>query len=264
MAAAIHVFGARIDCVGLEESVQQINSWLRSTDGLCRYVVTPNVDHTILLSENEGLRRAYADASLVLVDGWPVQWAAKWLRGVRPPRVPGSDLTPALLAAAKTNGPMRVFLLGAGPGVAQKAARHIHDQYQDVEVVGCYSPPLGFEKDSAENEKILMLIRESKPDLLIVGLGAPKQEIWVHQHRAQIAAKAALCVGATIDFLAGEKRRAPKWVRVIGMEWAHRMFSEPRRLVKRYARDAFLFPQLVLKEKFSRGLTTSSSQPTSQ
>jgi N-acetylglucosaminyldiphosphoundecaprenol N-acetyl-beta-D-mannosaminyltransferase len=248
MPPFIKLFGARIDCLTMEQSVGKIDGWLRAPREQCRFVVTPNVDHAVLLESNADLRHAYDDASLVLVDGWPVQWAARWLLGVIPPRVPGSDLTPALFAAAKQNGPMRVFLLGAAPGVAQRAARQIHAQYENVEVVGCYSPPLGFERDDQENERILMLIRESQPELLIVGLGAPKQELWVHRHQAKIEAKAALCVGATIDFLAGEKSRAPKWIRAIGLEWAHRMCSEPQRLVKRYARDAVIFPQLILKE----------------
>jgi N-acetylglucosaminyldiphosphoundecaprenol N-acetyl-beta-D-mannosaminyltransferase len=88
----------------------------------------------------------------------------------------------------------------------------------------------------------------NRPDILVVGLGAPKQELWLHQHRQRIAAPVALAVGATIDFLAGEKARAPVWMRRVGLEWLHRLGSEPRRLCKRYARDAWLFPQLVWNE----------------
>lgn len=251
MPASINLFNTRLDCLTMPQSVEQVYAWLREPAQKCHYVVTPNVDHAVLLETNAELRDAYSEASLVLVDGWPVQWAARWLRGVIPPRVPGSDLTPAIFAAAKQKGPLKVFLLGAAPGVAQRAARKIHEKYDDVDVVGCYSPPLGFEKDATENERIFMLIREAAPDLLILGLGAPKQELWVHQHQCEIAAKAALCVGATIDFLAGEKKRAPRWIQALGLEWAHRMCSEPKRLVKRYARDAVIFPRLVLKEMWA-------------
>jgi N-acetylglucosaminyldiphosphoundecaprenol N-acetyl-beta-D-mannosaminyltransferase len=83
---------------------------------------------------------------------------------------------------------------------------------------------------------------------LIVGFGAPKQELWVDAHRDRIEAAVTLCVGATIDFLAGEKRRAPVWMRKSGLEWLHRLLSEPKRLVRRYARDAWHFPQLVFQE----------------
>jgi N-acetylglucosaminyldiphosphoundecaprenol N-acetyl-beta-D-mannosaminyltransferase len=250
MPASINLFNTRLDCLTMLQSVDQVFTWMREQGQWCHYVVTPNVDHAVLLETHCELRSAYGDASLVLVDGWPVQWAARWLRGVIPPRVPGSDLTPAIFAAAKEKGPVKVFLLGAAPGVAQRAARKIHEKYDEVEVVGCYSPP-GFEKDARENERILMLIREARPDLLVLGLGAPKQELWVHRHQGEIAAKVALCVGATIDFLAGEKKRAPKWIQAMGLEWAHRMCSEPKRLVKRYARDAVVFPRLVLKEMWT-------------
>jgi N-acetylglucosaminyldiphosphoundecaprenol N-acetyl-beta-D-mannosaminyltransferase len=141
-----------------------------------------------------------------------------------------------------------VFLLGAAAGVADRAAKNIHQRWPLINVVGTYSPPLGFERDAAENENILDRIEQSQPDVLIVGLGAPKQELWVHAHRNRIAAPVALCVGATIDFLAGEKPRAPVWMRRVGLEWLHRLASEPKRLARRYLRDARIFPRLIWKE----------------
>ena len=126
----------------------------------------------------------------------------------------------------------------------------MQERWPNVRTVGVYSPPLGFEKCELENNMILERIALCRPDVLVVGLGAPKQEIWVHQHRDQIRARVALCVGATIDFLAGEKRRAPRWMQMAGIEWMHRMCSEPKRLVRRYAKDAWVFPQLVLQQMF--------------
>jgi N-acetylglucosaminyldiphosphoundecaprenol N-acetyl-beta-D-mannosaminyltransferase len=107
---------------------------------------------------------------------------------------------------------------------------------------------LGFEKDPTEEQRILQLLRNASPELLIVGLGAPKQELWVHRHFRQLPAKVALCVGASIDFIAGEKKQAPVWMRRSGLEWLHRMMSEPKRLAKRYAHDAWVFPQLVWRD----------------
>jgi N-acetylglucosaminyldiphosphoundecaprenol N-acetyl-beta-D-mannosaminyltransferase len=114
--------------------------------------------------------------------------------------------------------------------------------------VGTYSPPLGFEKNPAENAAIVDRINAVKPDVLIVGLGAPKQELWTAAHQDKLRVKTALCIGATIDFLAGEKARAPLWMRYCGLEWLHRVASEPKRLFRRYARDAWVFPQLVWNE----------------
>jgi N-acetylglucosaminyldiphosphoundecaprenol N-acetyl-beta-D-mannosaminyltransferase len=245
------------------EAVDQLLKWTEVRDGVCRYVVTPNADHAVVYQENEDLRRAYAGASLILVDGMPLLWAAKLLgRGV-PERVPGSDLVPAMFSAASGgrrtavgdgDHNLRVYLLGAGPGVAERAALQVEATWPGVKVVGCYSPPLGFEKDAAENEAILARIAAANCDLLVVGLGAPKQELWVSKNRELIAAPVALCVGATIDFLAGEKARAPVWMRRVGLEWAHRLASEPRRLARRYLRDAVQLPQLMWRELRTRPL----------
>ena len=117
-----------------------------------------------------------------------------------------------------------------------------------MRVVGTYSPPLGFEADPVQNARILELIAAARPQVLIVGLGAPKQELWVHRHRTQLAARVALCLGATIDFLAGETPRAPKWMRGAGLEWTFRVASEPRRLAWRYFRDGLAFGPLLWRE----------------
>jgi N-acetylglucosaminyldiphosphoundecaprenol N-acetyl-beta-D-mannosaminyltransferase len=143
---------------------------------------------------------------------------------------------------------LRVFLLGAAPGVAREAASRIERDWPSVHVVGTYSPPAGFEHDPQESAEMLAAIASASPDLLVVGLGAPKQELWIHRHRHELSTKVALCVGATIDFLAGHRRRSPVWMRRIGLEWLHRVLSEPRRLAGRYARDAWVFPRLLWRE----------------
>jgi N-acetylglucosaminyldiphosphoundecaprenol N-acetyl-beta-D-mannosaminyltransferase len=248
----VRLFGFEVDALCMREAVAKVLDWAAERDGVCRFIVTPNADHAVLFQENEKLRQAYAAASLVLVDGMPLLVAAKLLRRGVPERVPGSDLVPALFAASserpKSQRSLRVYLLGAAAGVAERAAARIHATWTGVEVVGCYSPPFGFERDPAENEAILTRVAQSKCDVLIVGLGAPKQELWVLKHQARIAAPVALCVGATIDFLAGEKARAPRWMRRVGLEWVHRLGSEPRRLARRYLRDGIHLPRLMWRE----------------
>lgn len=244
----VDLFGVTVDVLSMRETLDIIQGWASAPRDRCRYVVTPNVDHTVLLQERQDLRDAYYDASLVLADGWPVVAASRLVGKALPERVPGSDLVPMLLQTASSRRPLRVFLLGAAAGVGERAARNIRTQYPDVDIVGVFSPPLGFEKVEDENEKILYLVEQTEPDILVVGLGAPKQELWVHANRERLKAKVALCVGATIDFLAGEKSRAPRWLQRLGLEWLHRMLSDPRRLVKRYARDAWHFPGIVWQE----------------
>jgi N-acetylglucosaminyldiphosphoundecaprenol N-acetyl-beta-D-mannosaminyltransferase len=246
--ARVGLFGMEIDAARMGDAVARVLAWVEEPAGLCKYVVTPNVDHVVMYQQRGDLRGAYAGAALVLADGAPVIWASRLLGRPLPERVAGSDLCPALFEAASAARPLRVYLLGAAPGVAARAAERIEARWPAVEVVGVDSPPPGFEKDPAASHRILEQIRAARPDVLLVGLGAPKQELWVCEHRDQIAAKAALCIGATIDFLAGERRRAPRWMRKTGLEWLHRAWSEPRRLAGRYARDAWIFPRLVWRQ----------------
>jgi N-acetylglucosaminyldiphosphoundecaprenol N-acetyl-beta-D-mannosaminyltransferase len=243
-----NLFGISIDALTMDQAVAHVRRRIAAPELACRYVVTPNVDHAVMLQRHDGLRDAYGCADLVLADGHPIVWASRWLGQPLPERVAGSDLVPALFAAMKREEKLRVFWLGAAPGVAIRAAENVARKWPSVQTVGCYSPPLGFERDPAENERILARVNEAQPDVLVLGLGAPKQECWIHQHRQEVAAKVALCVGATIDFLAGEKRRAPRWMQRGGLEWLYRMASEPNRLFKRYATDAYVFPQLVWRQ----------------
>jgi N-acetylglucosaminyldiphosphoundecaprenol N-acetyl-beta-D-mannosaminyltransferase len=244
------LFGIEIDAVRMAEAVRQLRQWIFDSPPMqpCRYIVTPNVDHTVLLTENPRLRAAYQSANLVLADGHPIVWASRLLRRPLPERVPGSELVPKLFDSIRSGERLRVFLLGAAEGVAVRAAVQIKARWQYVETVGTYSPPLGFEKCPSETNFILGRIQIARPDVVVVGLGAPKQEIWVHQNLPEIHAKVALCAGATIDFLAGEKKRAPVWMQNSGIEWLHRMCSEPRRLGARYAKDAWIFPQIVFRQ----------------
>jgi N-acetylglucosaminyldiphosphoundecaprenol N-acetyl-beta-D-mannosaminyltransferase len=278
----VKLFGMQISRVTMHETVARVLEWCSAPAGeKCRYIVTPNVDHAVMFQHRSDLRAAYADASLVLADGAPIVLASRLLGRPLPERVAGSDLVPRLLGAASGNkslsqnclgegdspillrglrkigtvpdgsgigSKLRVFLLGAAPGVALAAVTRIAERWPHVEVVGAYSPPLGFENDEAENQRILCKIAAARVDLLIVGFGAPKQELWVHRHQKQLRAKVAICAGATIDFLAGHRQRSPVWMRRAGLEWLHRVSREPRRLASRYARDAWEFPRLVWRE----------------
>jgi len=241
-------FGFKIDPLRISEAVDALYGWIDSQRRPCRYVVTPNVDHVVLLETNPALREAYADASLVLADGWPLVAVSRLVGKALPERAAGSDLVVELLEAAGKRGGLRVFLLGGDPGVAERAAANIRTRWPKVVVAGTDSPPRGFEEDPSRNEAILAAIRTARADAVFVCLGAPKQELWVHSHRDSIDAPAALCVGAAIDFLAGSRSRAPSWMRAAGLEWLHRLAGEPRRLLPRYAKDAWVFPRLVWRE----------------
>jgi N-acetylglucosaminyldiphosphoundecaprenol N-acetyl-beta-D-mannosaminyltransferase len=243
----VKLFGMQISQVSMIQAVDTLLDWCQSPRlGACRFIVTPNVDHAVMFQERADFRAAYENASLVLADGLPLVISARAFGRNLPERVAGSDVVPALFSA--TVGPLRVFLLGAAPGVAEMAASRIHDSWPNVRVVGTLSPPLGFENDPIENARTIAAMNAVEHNLLIVGLGAPRQETWVHAHCHELPAKVAVCGGATIDFLAGNRRRSPVWMRRFGLEWLHRVYSEPKRLARRYARDAWMFPRLVWRE----------------
>lgn len=247
----ISLFRCEIDSLSKSEAVSTIIGWTRENAG-CRYIVTPNVHHLVLLQKLASLQKAYGGADLTLVDGRPVGWALKLMKNPVPEVIPGSDLVPALFDVATRDRSLTVFLLGAGPGVAQRAANVIEARWSHVRVVGAFSPPMAFEEDPKELARILAMVREAAPDLLIIGLGCPKQEVWVHRFAPQLNAKVAICAGATIDFLSGTRRRAPVWMQKLGLEWLFRAMGEPLRLGPRYLRDAIAFPMIIARGLFTR------------
>lgn len=248
--STVSLFGMNVAQTTIDGAASSVLDWCADSLGdRCRFVVTPNVDHVVMHTHRNDVRQVYRDASLVVADGAPIVAVSRLLGRTLPERVAGSDLVPRLLERGGELGdPLRVFLLGAAPGIADRAARRVRAAYPGVEVVGTHCPPLGFEHDERSNAAALAAVASAEPDLLVIGLGAPKQELWAHQHQDQIRAKVAICAGATIDFLAGHKQRSPRWMQRVGAEWLHRLASEPKRLAGRYARDAWFFPQLVWQE----------------
>jgi len=266
MKEQIQIFGMGINPVRMPEAVACLREWIAQRDGTCRYVVTPNTDHALLFQRHEGFRRACGDASLVTADGMPVVLASRLFGRALPQRVTGADLVPAMFSAATAEAPLRTFLLGSASGVAERAATAVMSKWPHVKIVGTYSPPMGFEHDEEEQQNILARVNAVKPDFLVVGLGAPKQELFVHKHREHLEASVAVCVGGTIDYLAGDLPRAPLWMRNAGLEWLYRCLTEPRRLAPRYFRDAWHFPGLLWKEwsgTLGRSHDADSSVPNS-
>jgi N-acetylglucosaminyldiphosphoundecaprenol N-acetyl-beta-D-mannosaminyltransferase len=151
-------------------------------------------------------------------------------------KISGSDLVPRLCKMAAEKD-FSIFILGGKDGVARKAETNLKKRYPNLRCSGTYSPPLGFEKDEQELAHIRDLINEAKPDLLFVCFGCPKQEKWIADHYQQYDAKVSVCSGATVDFLAGTVKRAPRWMSECGLEWFYRFLMEPKRLFRRYFID---------------------------
>lgn len=245
----LQLFNINFSAVTQKQAVHSILNWTNDETDTGRIVVTPNVNLTLLQQNNPEFRDVLNTAALCLVDGRPIYWASRWLNKPLPEVVTGSDLVPALFNTCQAEQrPLRVFLLGAAPGVAERAAQAIETENTFVKVCGTYSPPFGFEHDEKECAHICERIEHAQTELLVIGLGAPKQELWAHRHLKHTKAKVAICAGATIDFLAGEKPRAPVWMRKTGLEWLFRLSTEPRRLAKRYWQDGLALPALIWQE----------------
>jgi len=210
------------------------------------YVVTANVDHVVRFVREPAVREFYAGADLVVADGMPVIWASRFLGTPLPHRVAGSDLTPALCARAAEEG-RSLFFLGGAPGAADAAAEVLRRRHPTLNIVGTFCPDYGFEKDERKLAQTVQVVREAKPDILLVGLGSPKQENWIVAHKEACGAKLSIGVGVTFSFIAGRVKRAPRWMQRLGLEWFHRLMQEPGRLWRRYLIEDTAFLGMVLK-----------------
>lgn len=202
------------------------------------YVVTPNVDHIVKLETDKEFQDVYKNADLILTDGMPLIWISKMKGNPIKEKISGSDFFPKLCERAAEKG-YSLFLLGAAEGVAAKAAKNLKEKYEGLNIVGTYSPSYGFEKKDDEIKMIIEIINETKPDILAVGLGAPKQEKFLYKYKNELNVPISLAIGASIDFEAGNINRAPRWMQNCGLEWFYRLCKEPRRMFKRYIVDDF-------------------------
>ena len=201
--------------------------------GRAGIIVTPNLDHLRRLGRGDPMGVVYERAALVLADGTPLLWAARLAGTPLPERVPGSDLIGSLSAtAARVDVP--IALIGGAPGSAERAAVHLVERYPGLTVAGTACPPLRFEEDPVAVEALLERIVGWRPGIVFTGLGSPKQELFNDQLAERLPGAWLLGVGAAIDMVAGEVRRAPPWAHRTGLEWVFRLAQEPRRLARRY------------------------------
>jgi N-acetylglucosaminyldiphosphoundecaprenol N-acetyl-beta-D-mannosaminyltransferase len=228
-----------IDALTASAAVEAIDGLRARGGGL---VFTPNVDHIVTVESNPGLRAAYETADLAIADGQWVVWASRVLGTPLPARVAGSDLALPLARMAAERG-RSIYLLGGAPGAAAEAASRLQ---REAAVRVC-----GFDESridlASPDESVALRIARAKPDFVFVALGCPKQEIWCLRNRDLLRPAVLLGLGATVDFLAGRVRRAPRWMSRFGMEWLFRLALEPRRLARRYLINDPRFLALLLR-----------------
>lgn len=183
---------------------------------------------------------------MVLVDGKPLVWISKLHGKPLKAKISGSDLVPLLCEVAAEKG-YKIFIIGGKDGIAEQAKEKLENRLPKIKIVGTYAPPFGFEKNESELDKINQMISEAHPDLLIACFGCPKQEKWIYENIEKYNAKVSVCAGATVDFLAGNVKRAPRWMSDHGLEWFYRFTQEPKRMFKRYFVDDTKIVKLIFK-----------------
>jgi N-acetylglucosaminyldiphosphoundecaprenol N-acetyl-beta-D-mannosaminyltransferase len=203
-------------------------------------VVTANIDICRQVHRDPAARDLISSASLVLADGMPLVWAARLRGDSLPGRVAGSSLIFSLSAAASGQG-KAIYLLGGEPGVPERAAVELERRYPGLLVAGTDAPPVGFDRRPDELAAVRTRLEQAQPDIVYVGLGFPKQDQVIAALAPGLPAAWFIGCGAAIPFAAGTLTRAPHWMQRLGLEWAHRLISEPRRLFRRYLVDDLPF-----------------------
>ena len=242
MEKRINVLGIEFDNLTPDEALLHAERCIEARSA--SYVVTPNPEIVWSCRTNAELCDAVRNAGLVLADGIGIIYGAKILKTPLKGRVTGIGFAEALFGSlASKNG--SVYLLGAKPGVAQRAAENIAQRHPGLVIAGTHD---GYFKDDAA---VIADINEARPDFLMVCLGFPKQELWAQKNREGIDIGIMACLGGSLDVLAGTAKRAPVWMQKCGLEWFYRLLRQPSRLLRMMSLPKFLFA--VILSRFGRG-----------
>jgi N-acetylglucosaminyldiphosphoundecaprenol N-acetyl-beta-D-mannosaminyltransferase len=241
------VLGIPIDELNMEQTLDRLESFFHigGRSGKFQQVATVNADFVVKALQDPELRYLLQGADLATADGIPLVWGARLLGVPLEERVAGSDLVPALIGRAAEKG-YSIYLLGAGPGVAARAADVLKERYPELIIAGIQSPP--FSPVLEMSPAIVDEINAAQPDILLVAFGNPKQEKWIDMTRTSLRVPVVIGVGATLDFIAGSKKRAPLWMQRLGLEWSYRLLQEPARLWRRYVVDIVVFTTFFLRQ----------------
>ena len=258
----INILGVGISAINMNDALRKMEHWIR-TRKQHHICICPN--HTIMESQKNGKLRCIVNSSaLATPDGMSVVWACKFYGYSNVKRVYGPDLMLAFSAIAAEKGYTN-FYYGGAEGASEELAEKLCRRFPGLKVVGTYSPPFR-PLTPAEDKAIVETINQADPDVVWVGLGMPKQELWMGEHLGQITAPVMVGVGAAFDFLSEKKRWAPRWVRHSGLEWLFRLLHEPRRLWRRNLyHPLFFYNVLIQRARIKQfRLTDEAVDPESQ
>ena len=250
--------GVEFDCLNERDVGRLVLAELAAGRG--GHIVTPNVDILRMVSCDEEARTHVQAATIVVADGSPLIWASRLAGRPLPARVPGSDLIWSLSAGLAGVG-RSVYLLGGEPGAAEKAAAELARRFPKLIVAGYESPPFGFDSLPEQYAAVCDKALAAQPDLVLVGLGFPKQERVIARLRERMPTSWYMGCGAAIGFVAGTHSRAPRWMQRFGLEWLHRLGREPRRLMRRYLVHGVPFAARLLVTSVLLGYSIAGAEP---
>ncbi len=247
---SVTILGVAYDNVTRAEAIDALERYV--AEGRPRMVCTPNAEHVMLARRDAEFRAILRRADLVVSDGMGVTYASRVLGTPLRQNVSGRLLVGELAARWALLG-RRVFFVGGRSGTdADRAAQRLMARCPGLVVCGSYTPPFADRFDAAESSRIVGAVNAARPDVLLVCLGAPKQEKWIAANLDRLAVPVSIGVGAALDYLAGTLREPPRWVSRVGLEWLWRLAQEPRRLWRRYLVDGLRFVGLVLLARLRR------------
>ena len=230
----VNVWGLPLAFLDTEGTLERVDRMVRR--GKPGFFITANLHYARLSAGSEYLKELNERAAFITADGMPLIWQARWQGQPLPERVAGSDLVELICKQAALRG-HRVFFLGGAEGVAAETARRLKEKFPLLAVAGVAAPAFR-EMTPEDHEALVARIRSTRPDILFAALGQPKGEVWLDRHCEELEVPVGVQIGASLDFIAGQARRAPRWMQRAGIEWCHRMATDPRRLAPRYLRDA--------------------------
>jgi N-acetylglucosaminyldiphosphoundecaprenol N-acetyl-beta-D-mannosaminyltransferase len=236
---SITILNTPVHIISMDETLQYIRHYMAGSR--LHQIATTNPEFVMTAQHDEEFRQVLQQCDLCIADGVGLLLASRWMGSPLPERVPGSELVYNLAELAAQED-WRLFLLGAGPGIAKEAAAIFQSRYPKLLIAGTYagSPSL------AENDAIIQRINDSRADMLFVAYGAPNQDKWIARNRESLPSiKLALGVGGSLDFVTGQAQRAPRWIQDLGLEWLHRLIQEPWRWRRMMALPRFALKVLL-------------------
>lgn len=247
-----NILGYNVSSEGCKGDVERAWQYIMSgAKGKYMSCINP---HSLVVSRTDKLfKEALDESDILLPDGSGIILAAKILGKPIHERVAGLDFFTGLSSVANNEKKIKYFFLGSTDNVLEKISKRIADEYQNIEVCGVLSPPFKTEFTVADNDLMIQIINDAKPDVLWVGMTAPKQEKWIYQNRDKLDVPLMGAIGAVFDFYAGTIKRSPEWACKMGLEWLPRLLREPKRLFRRNFISSPVFLLMVFKNKFGLG-----------